>query len=605
MVQQHGLSWGIFDFARPEDAPPADGYLVHAMADGTTFGNPEAEYEIVQSLLRDGALAVRGKRKNRTITIRLRFSAPTAAAGPALAAAEKALMLQVGLEQPPPLSYTPAATNAVTSFFDVVVAEDPEFDTSAGWDEEEVLREYRYYSLTLTCLPFARGENATVVTAVPLPPPTPTITTIDACTSFTGWAAAFNMLTTTSSGTVSGYVYGQGARVKTGGVAVVTLTRTGAVSMGATPYLRVEASATRDGSPVSPIAPTFSFDGGASVGAVAVTAGSSSSTSYFYVSPPASFTTVAIRDDDNASPGGAVLRFRVHDLSRTDTLPATGTTRQQSRTATVSGSAPTQAAIRLFDATPAALGGEILVHTSRNTGWQPPLRPYRVSSAAVTADTARVSGSRNTLTSAMVFRIPANLLTEGTYSLMALMNVSTSASLGWSARMVSAAGAATVGSSVVISGSVTVPVTTGYQVLNLAAIPLPVLGAEADQMVELTLTGTANMTVDEVWMFGITDGVLTWIRDADSLTWLEIRTPELDAPRPAIFGGTGAKGTNGINVSWKAAGAVAGVSYGSFGTHRFEPGLMQIFTACTTSLVSQSEIEFFARYHSHVEGSAA
>lgn len=594
MTQQHGLTWGALDFV--STTPTADGYLLEACADGTNFGNPKALIQTVRSLLTDGSLAVIENWDNREIAIRLRISAPSETAGPALAAGEAALMAELRAESKSPLIWTPPATDGPACVYDVVVAE-LERDNGNDWDFDESKREERYYTLTLTCLPFARPEDTTVVAAVPLPPPTPTITSIDACASFTGWAASFTSLTTTSSGTVSGYVYGQGTRVKTGGVAVISLTRTGAVSMGATPYLRVEVSATRDGAPVSPIAPTFSFDGGASVGADSVTAGSGPSTSYLYVSPPASFTTVAIRNDDNASPGGAVLRFRVHDLSRTDTLPATGTTRQQSRTATVSGSAPTQAAIRLFDSTPAALGSEILVHTSRNTGWQPALRPYRTASATVTTDTTMVSGSRNTLASAMVFRIPANLLTEGTYSLMARLNVTTLGTVGWSAKMVSSAGATTVGSSVVTSGSITVGVTSGYQVINLAALPLPVVKAEADQMVELTLTGTSNMTVDEAWLFGLHDGVLTWLRDADSLTWIEIRSPELGAARPSIYGGTGAKGANSIDVSWKAAGG----SYGSFGAHRFDPGLMQIFTVTSTSLVSQSEIEFYPRYHSHVE----
>lgn len=144
MVQQHGLTWGIFDFV--DKTPTADGYVAEAIADGTDFGKVESEYELVQSLLRDGALSVRGKRKNRTITIRLRFSAPSVDAGPALAAAEKALMLQAGMDQPPPLAYTPAATDAVTSFYDVVIAEDPEWDSKSSMDLEEAMCEHRYFA---------------------------------------------------------------------------------------------------------------------------------------------------------------------------------------------------------------------------------------------------------------------------------------------------------------------------------------------------------------------------------------------------------------------------------------------------------------------------
>ena len=589
MTQQHGLTWGALDFVDP--TPTDAGYVLEACADGSNFGNPKALIQTVRSLLTDGSLAVIENWDNREIPIRIRISAPDAIAGPALAAGEAALMAELRAESKSPLVFTPPATDAPASYYDVVVAE-LERDYGGDWDAEESLREERYYLLTLTCLPFARPDDTTIAPALGVPPSPgtpPTVVDIDTCASFTGWAAAYTNLTTTSSGATGGYVYGKGTKAAAGATAV-TLTRTGSVTMGSTPLLQVDLLW------LGPSATYYaSFDGGTSLSPVGVQTVSGLTRVFFEA--PASFTTVAIQAGElSASPGTRELQ--IYNIARTDGMAAVGsTTRQQSRTATVAGSAPTQAAIRLFDATPAALGTEILVHTSRNTAWQPSLRPYRISSSAVTADSAMVSGGRNTLASSMVFRMPANLLTEGTYALLARLNVSTGGTFGWSAKMVSSAGATTVGSSVVTSGSVTVGVTSGYQVINLAALPLPVVKAEADQMVELTLTGTSNMTVDEVWLFGLHDGVLTWLRDADSLTWIEIRSPELGAARPSIYGGTGAKGANSIDVSWKAAGA----TYGSFGAHRFDPGLMQIFTVTSTSLVSQSEIEFYPRFHSHVE----
>ena len=53
---------------------------------------------------------------------------------------------------------------------------------------------------------------------------------------------------------------------------------------------------------------------------------------------------------------------------------------------------------------------------------------------------------------------------------------------------------------------------------------------------------------------------------------------------------------NSVCIDWKCE---------SFGAHRFDPGLMQIFTVTTTSKVSQSTLEFYPRYHSHVEDDAA
>ena len=577
MPQSHSIQWdeSLPPFAGPGSELPDVGYAIEAMADGTNFGNPKELIEIVKSLLSDGSIAVLEGWDNREAPIRLRISAPTAIAGPALAEAEKALMLAVQAKSKAPLVYVPPALDSVACVFDVVAAELTR-DVSDGWDEDEVRREYRHYLLTLTCLPFARTEDSVVIPTLGPPPLSPSTTVIDNGSSLTGWSASGSLSGPPPTATV-GHGYTRAA-----------LTRTGAVSMGSTPYLKITATATF-GTPGTAIAPWIEVDG---LHRPVV----AQSGNVYCVQPPPSFTTVRVTATPDGSYGGPGAGYvRVTEVARTNVLPGAGTTRQQSRSATVVGSAPTQAAIRLWDATPAALGTDILVHSSTNTVWQPALRPYFTGSG--TADTAMISGNRNTLASSMTFRIPANRITEGTYALMARMNVTTGAYVSWTAKMVNSAGAATVGSSVVTSGSITVNATGGsYKVVNLAALPLPVLRAEADQMIELILSGNSNMTVDEVWLFGLHDGALTWLQDADSMTWIEIRSPELDATRPSVFGGTGAKGANSVCVDWKCL---------SFGTHRFEPGVMQVTTITSASLLGQSELEFYPRYHSHVEGSAA
>lgn len=577
-MQDYSIQWdpSLPPFAGPGSELPEAGYAVEAMADGTHFGNPQALIEVVKSLLTDGSLAVLEGWDNREAPIRLRLSAPTAIAGPALAEAEKALMLAVTARSKAPLVYIPPAQDAVTCVFDVVAAK-LERDVSEDWDLEEVRREYRYYLLTLTCLPFARTEESVVVPALAPPPITPTTVIIDDGSSLTNW---------TASGALTGPPPTSGDTTASHAM----LTRTGAVALGATPYLKVTVNATYNGVASSP---SFSIDGDIAAGTIIAQSGN-----VYYLEPGADFTTLRVLAVPTATwnpfPPSTV---QVTEVARTNVLPVSGTTRQQTRTATVQGSAPTQAAIRLFDATPADLGVDVLVYTTTNTNLSPALRPWRVSSAAVTADAAMVSGGRNTLTSSMVFEIPAAKFTEGTYALMGRLNVTTGGDLTWSARMVNAAGATTLGSAITTSGTVTLGVTTGYEVLNLGSLGLPVVAVEADQMVELTLTGTANMTFDEGWLFGLDDGALTWIRDATTdLQWIEIRSPELSATRPSVYGGTGAVGNGAACIDFMCR---------SFGAHRFEPGLMQVFTVTTTSLVSQSELEFYPRYHSHVEGSAA
>lgn len=578
MTQGYSIQWdpSLPPFAGPGADLPDVGYAIEAMADGTNFGNPEALIEVVKSLLTDGSLAVLEGWDNRQAPIRLRLSAPTAIAGPALAEAEKALMLAVQARSKAPLVYVPPAQDAATCVFDVVAAK-LERDTDDGWDIDEVRREYRYYLLTLTCLPFARTEESVVVPALAPPPITPTTVVIDNGSSLTGWTAVVGLT-------------GPPPTAGDNSSTHADLTRTGAVAMGSTPYLKVTANATYGGVATTP---WFLIDGGALSSTIVAQSGNT-----YYLEPGGDFTTLRIV--------GAASAFlstippstlQVTEVARTNVLPASGTTRQQTRTATVEGSAPTQAAIRLYDATPADLGTDVLVYTSRNTNATPALRPWRVSSASVTSDAAMVSGGRNTLTTSMAFEIPAANFTEGIYALMARMNITTGGDLTWSARMVDSTGATTLGSAVTSSGTVTLGVTSGYQVLSLGALGLPVVAVEANQMVELTLTGTANMTFDEGWLFGLDDGALTWIRDASTdLQWIEIRSPELGATRPSVYGGSGAVGNGAACIDFMCE---------SFGAHRFDPGLMQVFTVTSTSLVSQSELEFYPRYHSHVEGSAA
>lgn len=598
MAQQHELRWDdtLPPFAGPGSELPEVGYAIEAMADGSNFGNPEALIEVVRSLLSDGSLAVLEGWDNRVAPIRLRISAPTAIAGPALADAEKALMAAVLRTPKAPLVYVPPAQDAETCVFDVVAAELTR-DTSDGWDTDERQREERYYLLTLTCLPFARTEESVVVPALgpPTPPDDATVVDIDTCDSTTGWAYTSSGLMSAAQSASSGAVRLTG-NVGAGKLWNTTQTRTGAVAMGATPYLRISLSTTR--ATISALTVISNTLGDQVLPVLAIASSAIAGASDYYVQPTGgwvNFDKVRVSAfDGGTAVSGTSVAVNIHHVARTDALPVIGTTRQQSRTAEVAGSAPTQAAVRLYDETPAALGGDVLVYTSRSS-WSPSLRPHRASSSTVTTDGDRVSGAHNTLASDMVFEFTATDLADGTHALMALLDVSTGGDLTWSARMVDSAGATTLGSEIVVSGSVTLDVTTGYEVLSLGALALPVVPVEGDQKIELTLSGTANMSVDEAWLFNLDDGVLTWIRNAD-VEWVEIRSPELGATRPSVYGGTGAIDENSICIDWACE---------SFGTHRFDPGLMQIFTVTSTSLVSQSEIEFYPRYHSHVEGSSA
>lgn len=604
MTQDYSISWdpSLPPFAGPGSELPEFGYAVEAMADGTNFGNPEALLEVVKSLLTEGSLAVLEGWDNRVAPIRLRLSAPTAIAGPALAQAEKALMLAVTARIKAPLVYVPPAQDAVTCVFDVVAAK-LERDVSDEWDLEEVQREYRYYLLTLTCLPFARTEESVVVPALdpdPSPSIPPVFTTIDDCSTFTNWATSFEGVVSPTSGAVDGYVHATGRRALLGS-SVMRLTMTLPAPVpgpflvldvhkanyadfdswieimnGSVVQAQVAPSSSRP-SPIAANATRYMYD----VSALGLVAGQK--------------VRLTSRPNSSSTTGS----LRVHHVSSADKMDGgTSTTRQLSRIAAVEGSAPTQAAIRLYDATPATLGRDVLIYTSSNADWNPALRAWMVTTGGV-ADADAVSGTSNYSVSepVLTYRIPAAMIAEGTYALVGRL-YGDQGTLSWSARIVGSAGAEVVGSGVVTSGSVELPASAAletFEVHQLGVLSLPVVAAEADQMIELSITVGASRVFDEAWLFSLTDGALTWVSGAsEDLTWLEIRSPELGAARPSVYGGTGALGSGSVCVDWACE---------SFGAHRFDPGLIQVFTVTSDSLVSQSELEFYPRYHSHVEGS--
>lgn len=800
MAQATALLLGDIQLAGPTPQAGVD-YRIEAIAGGTHLGNPKALREFVKSTFVDGSLSVSQGTDNREPVIHLRISAPEAVAGPALAQAEKALTIATRKKpRPDPLTYVPPATGAAVTVADVEAADLTRDHDGGGseWDLEEVLREYRYYTLSLSCWPWVRPESTVVVPAIAPNPPTPTTVDIDLCNSTTGWSKAaagfgptvrtnripnpsfetnvngwtpgsatslverwtasglgnavgsyclvgrqnagvfptrsyanspampatagkkyaiqarfyepngFGFLTRfysgpngtgsmlqeidTPSGSPSGlqfntvsavhtaptgtasmqlFPYGigesggawqldavmveetdtvnpyfdgdttdtstwiyawsgtaqgststatsstaatslsaSGGHVDLAGVAgplyygtrSLTLTRTGAVTMGTTPYLRVSAAITTTGGTATPV---FKIGTGTAVPVTPEVVAPSAIAGYTdYYFTTGNFDRLVVEATAAGGSNTPTVNISVAHVARTDTIAGAGTLRQVARTATVTGAAPTQAAIRLYDATEAPLGTDILVYTSTNTSWIPALRPFRFSSSTVGGDPARVSGFSNTLATAMVFRIPARRLTEGTYSLLANLNVVGAATLTWSTRIVSSTGAATIGSSQTQSGSTLLinPLGTGYKVYNLASLLLPPVLVEGEQMVEITLGGGGGIVIDEAWLFCRDDGVLTWIPDADSMSWIEIRSPEIGSDSPTIYGGTGAFGENPACVDWKTSMTPA---YGACGQHVTEPGQMQVFTVCTNSQAAQSELEFYPRYHSHVVDEAA
>lgn len=594
MAQDHSLTWGDLTLEVPSPSPDADdGWIIEAMAQGSHFGNPEALVEIVKSLLVDGSLAKVQGWDNRTVPIRLRLSAPATAAGPALAAAEAALMAEVMADDPSPLVWTPPATGAQPTVFDVVVAT-LDRDTDDGWDFNEVQREERHYLLTLTCHPFARAEDTTVAEALAIEPVSPTVTSIDAGTSTSGWSSDPSATITVDTGRLK-FVYAS-AQVQ------VDVTRSGSVSVASDEYLSVEMESLSGWDELSflPALRLYDTSQSAYVDPVFVVADGDLRTVYF--PPPSSggsYSSLTFRVT------GPVSTLWVDNVETTDTLPITST-RQRARTVGVTGSARTQAALRVYDSdTPDELGDSILIYTSRSVQTVSLRADYLAASETATSDSTTMSGAYHVIGDGgatwaeTVYRIPVTNLPAGLYSFMGRVRNTNAGGrvVTWEAKMTDSSGTDVIGSDQTVTGSFELASgTTAWQMLRFGAMQLPVVASEGDQYVQITLTGSTaaldHIEIDEAWLFNLTDGVLTWIEDTtSSLRWVEIRSPDITRPYPAVYGSDDETGANPVSISHMCE---------SFGIHEFKPGLMRIWIGVTNSEAAQSEIELYPRYHSHV-----
>lgn len=603
LLQDPSLTWGQLEFVAPGVETDAT-FDIEAM-DGTQLGNPVPIIETLPSLLVEGALAQITGWENREIPIRLRISAND---GESLAEAEAALFQQVLLEQPDPLVWTSPLDLSAPVVFDVVVAK-LERDNDAGWDLREKLLGYRYFLLTLTCLPFARAVESTLVPALPLPadPDTAVWVDVDPAGSTTGWSRETNGSSPSgpTTGTAGGETYVQVAASISSASQYLRLTRTGSIAVPADHYLAVDVELD-DGSGIGSVVGTWKarYDG-TTVGhaPVAIVPGlGEGGTTRLYFADVGTITALTVLYDFTTVPllgiAARVCTLRVFNVAYTDTIGSStiSTPRQQTRIVSVAGAAPTRAALRFYRVDTDELGSDSLIYTGRSTTFLPNLRQWIDTSEAPTSDSAMVSGARQTLATPTVYLIPAALFAAGTYALMARMDVDVAGTLTWTAQIADDVGATTeIGSSIVLSGEIDLEVTSDYQVLDLGAPILPPVElATDDRTVRLSLSGTSNMKLDETWLFNIDDGALTWVKDTTGkLTWIEARSPELGAARPSVWGGQGDLGEGATCIDYACE---------SFGEHRFEPGEMQIFTVSTLSVETQAEIEFFRRFHSHVWG---
>lgn len=605
VLQNRELLWGdlqLVDVGESESA-----FDIEVLARDTHFGNPIPIIEQVRTLAMEGPLARITGWEAREFPLRIRISGND---GEQLASAEAALVAQCMMVRPPALAWTGPVSLSAPNVFDVMVARLEE-DTSEGWDLGERVRGARYFILTMTCLTWVRALETTLIEALAAP---------------TGAAPATTVVDDGSAVNPAGTYSGSWTRETNGGAPSGP---TAVTSFGQT---AIEVSAVID-NPADYLHAVRSFNsplaipadnylvvdakvgsvGGVPSGAWKLRVGATDhapvlavahggegnvGTRLYFDGLPASVSSFKVLYDFTTDSDDEV-DLHVFRVAVTDTLGgADTTTRQQGRRAEVFGTVPTRATIRLYvadDAVP--LGEDILIYATANVDARMALRSFFVSGQTPAEVATAVSGKMQELTTPSVYRVPAEIFTSGSYALMARVStdgaVAGTLDLTWQVRMVDEAGAATFGSDLIQSGEVTLPDVGGlpnYAVVNLAErLSLPPFEVETDNfMVEFTFTASAAVGVDEVWAFSLDDGALTWVHGQDEATVIEVRSPELGAPRPSVWGGTSDRMAN------------MGRSCLSFGAHRFEPGPMQLFTVTSNALISQCEMEYFPRFHSHV-----
>lgn len=547
-------------------------YEIEALGEGTDWGNPEAVIASVASMLMDGDKARINRYGNREATVPVQVRGATL---DVVAEGEAAVMAEVNkgrniLTWTPPGMTTPSVYDVVYSVL------------SSNFLDLDELRVTRGFTLKLECLPFPRRAELTTVVATPIPNTTPTWTTIDNCNSLAGWSAPYSSAVEQYDGAIRA-----STPLASGGY--VWMVRTG-LSQAVTPgeYVVVEFAMSP---PISGM-PNFYLNGAGTGTPIVAVDPIDHSRARYYLEVPAGMTTLTgvtvIVWAYQPVNGPWVL---VTDISKVDQLPFAGSRRQRSFTAAIGGTARTSA--DLIVEAEAALGGDVLVYTEPVGGFPPPLRARLVSSSTVTADSAMVSGGRQTLTTPTVYEIPAGML-NGTYSIVAMVSRTTGSAaetIGWAATTDSTLATSATN----VSGSTSVTLTTTWQPVEIGVATLPTVAVDTTSTanVELTITGSATVRLDEVWLFRVTDdgsAELSWFTslDAGSVdpSKVEVRSASLDSPRPAWVAGIAGSDADNISVADRMM---------SPGKHQCPPGLLNIFVVTPNVTAQTVTVEAYER----------
>lgn len=569
-------------------------YGASVIAQGTSKGSPVPIDVAVNSWLQDGSISIARGYDNRTVTIRVKLRAPTAAA---LGAAEAALHAE--LRKPNTLTWTPSSGPAAV-FVVVNSSMDPVEDDTSDLTETRASYPWRRYDLRLTCEATVRSLNP--FTSVGTAPGGATTTNLDACAATTGWtgfADGASATVTNSAGppTNNSVSLTSGP----GGGHSLEMQKTFAATTSTTNLLMVDWQTTpgdvRSLTAIGDGAPLLKFAEGASP-----TVGYTRT--WFKVGA----TTLAVlRLTAGFSPSGSTLTrtLRIDNVAVTNVAPISGTNRQQLRAVTVPGSARTPGSLSVESAT-AALGDDVMVYVyppdSQTNGYSPPLRQFRSSGNTVTPDSAQVSGNTEPLTgSPVVFQIPVGQLPRGSYLLMGRLATSGGGTptISYAVRTVFDLGITPVA----FSGSRTITTTAAYQVFALGRLFLPatdlgpLAGMVAGVVASLTISASSTCTYDEFWLYNTTIGQLIWVdcgtgsgAPGRASRRLFIEPATVETPRPTVRVGHSADRSDSF---------YPGAALKSWQFPQFKPSQANVLAVTPNATDAVVSLSGYARWHTN------
>lgn len=579
----HSLILGSLDL--DERMPTDDGYSFAVLAEGVSFGSMPGVREVIKSLLSDGELVRTTRYGNREVTFDVEIEGPTL---DALALGEAALRRELG--RPNTLTWTAPDLFAAPTVFDVLDSE-----MSQTFDDLDELRRKRTFRVTLTCAPFARSAELTTFQALDTTGTPETI--IDTCDSATGWTGAvngvpFNPPDDDWLGT-TGRLYAYD--LFNPGPQLISLTRTGTVSLTGTPYIRVNvhsnepelttASAVIDGVPTD-------------LDLISKRKSPTSSVEYeFLFKIPSGATSLSSLTVSNYSYADFAA-FGVSEVARSGS--PTDKPHRVSRILEIGGTERTTGSIEVASSDAADLW-VTLIHTSPasdlrgSSGYSPSMRPYRTSGNTTTTDAARFSGFSEPLEpNPFVAQVQNVALPDGPYFVAAMVKSDTTGTfrIYWTVRTIT-----DNGSGVDIVGeeerSATFAFTAGiWSFVPLGIISLPV--AQAANAVtrfdiQSDVSESAVLTLDDAYLFWAAEGCgLTVLSTAQEHVWLD--TPDTASPVPTYWTGTNADRSDAYHP---------GDALLVPGSHPLLPGQMRVWVATLGTTYPDVSATYYKRWHSN------